>query len=1048
MPKTKLSEGLYDLIVDQEVSEGLAELAEGLDASVDTPSAELLAERLAAHLKPMLRRAFLSKAGDGTDEVLRLANELVATLVESTPSAGVEPQDQFVSPAQRLMAIKRLSETMGSDEVIRPILPLTASDLLVNGRQDLRIGSELKRELASADRVDLLCAFLKFSGISVIRKELEAFLARRPDGLRILTTTYMGATENRAVKELLEMGAQLRISYNNKTTRLHAKAWLFHRESGFSTAYIGSSNLSAAALLDGLEWNVRVSAKENPGIIARFESTFEQYWNDVEFEEYDPEQFKAAYKSQAGEVAEDYIAALKIRPYPHQTEILDDLAAERQAGHTRNLVVSATGTGKTVTAALDFKRLWKEHGPLKLLFVAHRKEILRQSRATFRAAMSDPSFGELLVGRYKPDFGDHIFASIQSLHEKQLKTFEPDAYDVVIVDEFHHAAAPSYERLLNYVKPRFLLGLTATPERADGKTVLDWFDYRVASEIRLWKALDRGLLAPFQYFGVGDETDLSSVTFAAGGYNAKELESVLTGDGMRALRIRQAVQRYVAEPTQMRAIGFCVGLKHAAQMASAFRQAGLHACAVAGTPPKENGEVVEPFLDRDEALRGLRDGKIQCVFAVDLFNEGVDVPSIDTVLFLRPTASATIFLQQLGRGLRHCDGKSHLTVLDFIGNANRKYRFDVKFKALTGGTRREVLRQVEDDFPYLPPGCEITLDRQAREHVLANVKAAVGQGELRFLTGELEDVASKVGRDVSLKRYLHETQIEVEELYSRTARSWTDLRRRASLPWPSSDDPYEAQLLKAMARIQHIDDRARLKQWSEWLEADRPPPVASIDSFEGRLQLMLIASVVDRTIDLDQRAQALQHIWDNPAVRRETIELLDALNDRLRRVSYDDFDAANPLRSHATYSLAEIMAGYGVVKNDSLYGPREGVLWDEDSKTDLFFITLNKDPDEYAPQLQYEDYPMTQKLFHWESQSNTSETSSTGQRYINHESEGSNVVLFVRQKKKVAGLTQPYLCLGRARYVRHQSERPMQIVWELERPMPAWFYQEAKTAAG
>ena len=827
MAKSKLVEGLYDLVVDRQLNAGLAELPDEMIRWFEEPDAALLASLLTSQLIPMLRRAFRHAGKDEPEEAVALANELIALLAERLPASGVESVDEFVRPPKRLIALQNPNPSLAATtSPSRPSIPLTLSELLVNGRQDLRIGSELRKELESADRVDLLCAFLKFSGITYIREALERFLARRPGGLRILTTTYMGATENRAVQELLDMGADLRISYNNQTTRLHAKAWLFHRDTGFSTCFVGSSNLSVSALLDGLEWNVRVSAVDNPSILARFATTFEQYWNDVEFEPYDAERFKSAFQEQSGRTGAEYISGLKVRPFPHQSEILDDLAAEREAGHTRNLVVAATGTGKTVTAALDFKRLWDEHGPLKLLFVAHREEILKQSRATFRAVMGDPAFGELLTGSVKPNFGDHVFANVQSLHERQLATMEPGAYDVVIVDEFHHAAAPTYERLLNHVTPRYLLGLTATPERADGKSILEWFDHRIAAELRLWKALDRGLLAPFQYFGIGDETDLSSVTFRRGGYDQDELENVLTGDKFRALRIRQAVDRYVAEPHQMRAIGFCVGLKHAAVMAQAFRTAGLAACAVAGNPPRENGRIAEPFMDRDVALNDLRDGKLQVVFAVDLFNEGVDVPAIDTVLFLRPTESATVFLQQLGRGLRHANGKSHLTVLDFIGNANRKYRFDIKFKALTGGTRRDVLRQIEDDFPHLPPGCEIKLDRQAQDHVLENVKSAVGTAELRFLTSELEDIARKHGPNVSLRTYLDEAQIELAELYSTSGRSWTDLRRRANLPGPAAGDEYEKALLRAMSRVQHINDRTRIATWLQWLAGDAPPKPA------------------------------------------------------------------------------------------------------------------------------------------------------------------------------------------------------------------------------
>jgi hypothetical protein len=252
-----------------------------------------------------------------------------------------------------------------------------------------------------------------------------------------------------------------------------------------------------------------------------------------------------------------------------------------------------------------------------------------------------------------------------------------------------------------------------------------------------------------------------------------------------------------------------------------------------------------------------------------------------------------------------------------------------------------------------------------------------------------------------------------------------------------------------MARIQHVDDRERLITWLEWLQADAPPAPAPADSAVGRLQLMFLAGVVDRTVALDQRTEAFQQVWQSAAIRAELQQLFGTVLDRNRRVTHrDELAPGVPLHVHATYSLAEIMAGYGAVKNGSLRAPREGVYWHKPTQSDLFFITLNKSEDDYSPNTLYDDYPMSQQLFHWESQAGTSETSPTGRRYINHNERGTNVVLFVREYKKLAGLTQPYLCLGRARYVRHQSGRPMQIVWELERPMPASFYQAAKTAAG
>ncbi|MGH3010219.1 MAG: DEAD/DEAH box helicase family protein, partial [Gaiellaceae bacterium] len=338
--------------------------------------------------------------------------------------------------------------------------------------------------------------------------------------LRVITSTYMGVTERGALDYLVrELGAEVSVNYEQNATRLHAKAWLLRRDTGFDTAYVGSSNLSRAAILDGLEWNVRLSATATPRLLDKFEATFEAYWAGETFEPYDPDRDGARFDEASrragasGTAASLFdVPALVPHPYPHQREILEDLDVQRlMHGLHRNLVVAATGTGKTVVAAFDYRNLRERlGGSPSLLFVAHRQEILEQSLSAFRQVLADREFGELHVGQHKATLWRHVFASVQSLGVRGIEAFAPDHFDVVVIDEFHHAAAPTYRRIIDYLRPTELLGLTATPERADGVRVQDeYFDGRVASEMRLWEALEADLLCPFHYFGITDETDLT-----------------------------------------------------------------------------------------------------------------------------------------------------------------------------------------------------------------------------------------------------------------------------------------------------------------------------------------------------------------------------------------------------------------------------------------------------------------------------------------------------------------------------------------------------------
>ena len=1041
-----LRPGLYeDLLTAALEAEVDARMAQGWRVEVRSADATARPEFLARHVYELLRRGLEAIPGDGDTQAaaqIALANRLVGALFEHGAIA-----DDRVAEAARLLleAAEGRGLVDAPAPLPRPTLSLRRTGLLVNGRRDVQIASEIAREIPSADRIDLLCAFVRHSGLRLFRSELEG---RIRDGaqMRVIASVYTGSTERRALDELIRLGAQVRVSYEIARTRLHAKAWLFHRASGLHTAYIGSSNLTHAAQIDGLEWNVRVSAKQNPEVVERFKATFEQYWQEPEFEDYEPErdaerlERALSQQSRGGRPDDSTIVSLlvDVAPKPHQEVALEALASERLRGHRRNLVVAATGTGKTWIAAFDFNRLRREGAGHSLLFVAHREEILRQSQQVFQLVLREPGFGERLVGGERPTSGHHVFASVQSLASR-IDDIEPDAFDVVIIDEFHHAAAASYERLLSRLKPKFLLGLTATPERADGKSVLDWFDGRIASESRLWDALDQGLLCPFHYFGVNDTTDLSTVRFERGRYVLGELDNVLTGDHVRALRVRHAVEEYLAEPRQMRALGFCAGVKHAHFMAMEFDRFGYPAVALDATTSRD---------ERRSAVIRLRNGDLRAIFTVDLFNEGVDLPEVDTVLMLRPTESATVFLQQLGRGLRWAEGKRVLTVLDLVGQVRREYRYDIRYRALLGGTRHQARRAVEADFPLLPPGCALKLDRIAKETVLRNLRDTVHGSRTR-----LADDLRTLGANARLGDFMRDAGVDLEEIFARpqSGHCFTELRRRAGFGEDTealaSNDP----VLRAIGRLLHVDDRERLDAWRAVLEPDRPVPISRRHEREHRLRLMLFAIVGGHRQSITETGRVIARIRESAGLRREIIDLLEILADRIRAVTQPlDPSRDVPLASHATYTLGEIVAAHTPSgEHGALVLPQGGVLWDKPTRTDLLFVTLEKSDADYSPTTRYADYPISPTLFHWESQNSASPDTPTGRRYIEQRTRGTNVIVFVRERKRGGrGETLPYHCLGRARYRGHESERPMKILWELERPMPGWLYQAGKVVAG
>jgi superfamily II DNA or RNA helicase len=1037
----ELDPGLYESLVTHELR-GRIERArqEGKIVNLKAIDDQVLADVLARHLHDRAREriARIPASTPARREVqIALANRLLREL--DVPDTSAE--DELGLDATFLLEVVDGGPVGGDRPAThRPGISLRESVLLTNGHRELQIGTQVALEIASANRIDLLCAFVRFAGIRLIRSELAEFLVRGGQ-MRVIASVYTGSTEKRALDDLVGLGARVKVSYETARTRLHAKAWLFERNSGYQTAYVGSSNLTASALLDGLEWNVRATSVDNPAIIERIGATFEQYWNEPEFESYDPrvdgERLQAALDAENGPEAPQTPFRLSIDavPKPFQVEILEELMAQRERGHFRNLVVAPTGTGKTWISAFDFRRL-RAMGYGRLLFVAHRNEILQQSQEVFRLVLREQDFGERFVASERPERWDHVFASIQSL-SRAINDLDPGRFDVVVIDEFHHAEADTYRRLLEHLKPRVLLGLTATPERADGREILHWFDDRIASEMRLWEALEEGLLCPFHYLGVGDGTDLSGVGFQRGRYVAAELEGLLTGDHVRAARILDSVGEWVLDPSKMRALGFCVGIGHARFMAQQFTAAGLPSVALDGTSDS---------AIRTEAVRQLRRGEIRAIFTVDIFNEGIDIPEVDTILLLRPTESATVFLQQLGRGLRWSEGKSVLTVLDFIGQAHAEYRFDTKFRALLGGTKRQVEKALEVGMPLMPPGCAIRLDEIAQKIVLANLHQSI-KSTRRAIIDDLRGMPETT----TLPEFLAASSFDLLDVYSSPASGTTftaarRLARRITDRPSASEETYA----KALGKMLHVDDEERYERWRDWLGGGTPPETAAPGSRDERLQWMLFAALGQRQRPLTELVNVFDELRAAPRIKEELIDLLDVLRERTRLDTRPlDPLGVMPLHSHATYNLYEIMAAYGLVGKDSLRENREGVVWSEAHRTDLLLVTLNKSESDYSATTRYEDYPISQSRFHWESQSRTATASPTGQRYINHAARGSQVVLFVRENRRdERDVSSPYLCLGRARHIGHKSDRPMQIDWELERPMPVEIYEHAKVAAG
>ena len=1025
----ELGPGLYETLITEGLRAQLDELAEQLVDKRPLDSADA-ADRIAWHLSRQVERALVDVNDDQRVEVgLRVARALLDRLgefVESDP--GARPTD----PASVLHAILRRLPDGSTAAVDVPLIPLLDTTLLTNAPGEPTLWSQLRSEIESADEIDVVMAFIRRSGIGPL---LDALRRHCEDGrlLRVLTTTYTDSTERAALDQLTGLGADIRSSYDVGTTRLHAKAWVFRRRSGFSTAYVGSSNLTHSAQVTGLEWNVRVSAARNPDVIAKFGAVFDSYWSGGDFVPYEADQFESERERADPRVSTPQVilSPIELRPHPFQERLLELIELSRQRGHHRNLLVAATGTGKTVMAALDYGALRSSLDRARLLFIAHREEILDQSMATFRYALRDPSFGEKWVGGARPTRFEHVFASIQSLNANDLDALSPSHFDVVILDEFHHAAAPSYERVLDHLSPVELLGLTATPERSDGLPILQWFDDRIAAELRLWDAIDQQHLSPFLYFGIHDGLDLREIPWRRGrSYDTEALSNTYTSSDAWARLVVHQVAEHL-DSSSMRALGFCVNIQHARFMADHFTRHGVDAVAIWGDSPRD---------DREAALRDLAAGRVRVVFSVDLFNEGVDVPDVDTILMLRPTESPTLFLQQLGRGLRKTKSKPFCTVLDFVGTHRKEFRFDRRFRALLGGSRRDVERAVQLQFPFLPAGCHMHLDAEASAIVLRSLRDAIPTrwpakvDELRSLRRDRPDL--------DLADFLIESGLDIDDVYD-GRKSWSDLREDADAPI-QPHGPHESVLRRAIGRLLHVDDGERLATYRRLLHTPRPPEAEELAARDRRLLHMLIASVTDQVVSRESALQdAVDMIWEHPQVRSELFELFGVLDERIDHVhtalsTHPDA----PLQIHARYTRIEILAAFGLHAGAKIPAWQSGVYEAKPANAELLAFTLDKSSSGFSPTTRYRDYAISRNLIHWESQSVTRVDSPTGIRYRNHERDGRTILLFTRLR---AG-DRAFWFLGPATYRGHVGERPMAITWELHHPLSGDLYQSFAAA--
>jgi len=1038
-----LPHGFYDQLVTDTVARAISDSAPAaadlaplnVDEAVDR-----LTDELSTELRRLLSAVDLADAVD-TSETGRLQTQLalVNGLFAELRQRFGRPDDDLphvVQPAHRLRA---MYSGVG-DPPVHPETGLAAPWLFTAGRASPALVTELRRESASCDQLDILVSFITVSGVRKLMDVLRAATAADAAGrgrtrIRVLTTTYMGATEVRALEELAGLnGCEVRVSLDGRRTRLHAKAWIFRRKTGFGSAYVGSANLSGAALMGGLEWTVKFTEKGQADLFQRAQAHFDTLWADDEFTLFRPGDeasraaVVAALRRESGRDQEGPAVFFDIQPRPFQREMLDDLERERRQGRRHNLIVSATGTGKTVVAALDYRSIAAQvgHRP-RLLFVAHRAQILRQALRTYREVLRDHSFGEMLSGGLVPERYDHLFATIDSVMSQELlERFGPEYWHTVVIDECHRLAGARFTRLASTVRPKYLLGLTATPERGDGVPIQPFFDTRPdrtpAVELRLWRALDLQLLAPFEYFACDDDTDLADVAWDTPAERAA-LDLRLARNATRARMVIDEWTRLSGDPIRSKALVFCVSVRHAEFMAEQLNAAGLPAMVVTGDTPRRD-QLRAPHL--------LAEGKVCALVTVDLYNEGVDIPEVDTLILLRPTQSPVLFQQQIGRGLRLHERKESCLVLDFVGQHRTEFRFDRLLSAITGLSRRKLVEGVESGFTDLAPGCHIHLQRRTRDQVLRNLRHLTNHGWSR-LVSEVQTFAALGGRDsVTLGKFMTEQRVSLEEIYRSSGRSgWTALKRDAGF-LPGNGSPEEDQLSRRFSGLLHIDDPEYIDSIRRFA-GESPATELSSPGDDVRFQMLTYQLLLERSAGSPLVVR--ERLGRAPACRTELMELADVLTARSRRDRSVLPGAEDvPLVLNGAYHVREILTAFGYLTADRYAPFQAGVLPLRDRTTELLLVTLDKSTG-YHSRIAYRDYAISPKRFHWQTQNSAGPDTTAGRRYLESGTNGWSFQLFVRMRNE-----DPYRACGPV-FVENAEEdisgdRPMNVNWTLRVPLP------------
>lgn len=914
---------------------------------------------------------------------------------------------------------------------------------------------ELTSSLSGCKSFLFNVAFISYSGLQLLLRALSQCELRNATG-RIITSDYLNFTDTKSLRKLKEFNTiETKIFIAKQDKGFHSKAYIFEYEKHYKII-IGSTNITQSALKTNIEWNVKIVTKRNHPFTVKVIHEFEELWGKTQviddrfLEEYEKfiEMLREANEKETEIFYQDHTVIANTM----QNKAMYNLNWLRERGETKALVIAATATGKTYMSAFDVK----QYQPNRVLFIVHRENILIKAEESFKRVLGAKINTGFLTGNRDERNAKYVFATIQTLNN-HYQEFGREDFDYIIVDEAHHVCAPTYENVMEYFKPKFLLGMTATPERMDGVNLFDVFDNNIALEIRLREAMESDLVVPFHYFGITeiDEVDLS------------DLDPKDENDLVNRLCINERVdyiiekmKYYGHDGKKRKTLGFCQNVRHARFMEEQFNLRNIQSISITG----EN-----PILEREYAIRDLEDDNnpLEVIFTVDVFNEGIDIPSVNNVLMLRPTNSAIVFIQQLGRGMRKHKNKEYLTVLDFIGNYSRAFLVAIALNGSRYYDKDGLMIAVKNDFNDIPGPTFIQMDAIAKDRILRQLEAE-NFNAMEHLKNEYNSFKIQIGRDpIYLSDY---------EAYDGAPDPLRFINKKGSYyefvcGMIGNDDSYKTHL-------QNLDFVKILRQISDFLPLKRPHEFVLLKSiFEGQIEMnefySRLSSVIE-VVNVEMCAHAISNLdleYKDDAQRSRTIKMIEKndttigasnaltilLNDVAKKAILNDviqygllryyrefgsIDYGTPFfKLYYPYQMVDIALLSNYEKSHSSYRG-SGLLTNGNHY--FLFIDLHKE-DNTPAAIFYKDKLIDDSHFQWQTPNSTSQDSERGKNIILNVERGIHLHLFIRKFKKVDGISQPYIYLGEAESVSAVGNKPITVQMKLINQLPKALFDELTT---